>query len=188
MNNQLQLIQQEISLVLASTRSAGRIAFDDNDPDGAKQQAIRLELAVSAEFLIQELDSTLTKLGVGNLDLADEIINHQLQNESLERADTARTKDTGSHKVSRDLLAATVLKVLTDKGGHAHVSGIRFGVNELIGGDFTSTDRELRDSNQQPNWQYELQWCLTDLKNDGLIEKTGVSGCWRLKVSDSNGE
>ncbi|MFN3684589.1 MAG: winged helix-turn-helix domain-containing protein [Fimbriimonadaceae bacterium] len=50
----------------------------------------------------------------------------------------------------------------------------------MLTGSFSASDLEKMKSHNESRWQYNVRWTLTELKRNGLVERGGSKGVWKL--------
>ncbi len=184
-NQMLGSIYQKVSDLRAKIQQDGKRAFDRDDPTAARIEADRLDQIDRAEALLNELGELLADLGFDvpvteapSLAVAESTAPYGKRRKPITAKKGAkRLPEKALHPPQ---LMEPVIDVLRELGGQGHLKEIWAGIEKRLGPTFTSSDLEKMKSSKNLRWEYNVQWTLTHLKNEGRVEHAGKRGVWRL--------
>jgi hypothetical protein len=167
----------------AKIQHDGKRAFARDDPTAARKEAGRLEQIDRAEALLEELGKLLSDLGISEAAPAPKVAPEP--ETKRHKPNTARkgAQRLGEPALHPPQLMEPVVDVLRELGGEAHLRDIWAGIEQRMGSTFTASDVERMKNSNTCRWEYNVQWTLTHLKNEGRVEHAGKRGVWRLTPS-----
>ncbi len=176
-----QPIRVRLEAIKVHIQSTGKHAFDQDDPVSARRAAEGLEQIDRAEALLAELETLLVKLDEQMV--WDAIPDVAISIPSKAKPNTARkgsSKLLNGPALHPPQLYERVIDAMRAIGGTGHLTEIFAEMEKTLAPSLTKADLEPMKNSRYSRWKYNVQWTLTNLKNEGRVEHAGKRGVWRL--------